>query len=94
MASPTTLLLCATRFWALRFAPTTQTIRKSVRKVVLKQGVSSRAIDAAERALSKRGLIRVDEKGIALTAKGLKLTNRACPRIDLPPWDNRAIYKR
>jgi flagellar basal body rod protein FlgF len=60
---------------------------------VLKQGVRPRAIDAAERSLVKRGLIRVDEHGIQLTPKGLKVTGRACPRIDLPPWDNRAIYR-
>ena len=95
-ANATTLLLCATRLWALPFAPTTMTLRKSVRRVVLKQGVHPRAIDAAEKSLARRGLVEIGKNrdGIALTNKGLKLTNRACPRVELPPWDNPKVYRR
>jgi len=93
----TTLLLCATRFWALRHSPTTPTLRSGVRHVVRKQGVSPGEIDRAERSLVKRGLLARggarSSATIALTQKGLKLTGRACPRVDLPPWDNRAVYR-
>ncbi len=98
MASPTTLLLCATRFWSLRGSPTTPTLRAGVRHVVRKQGVTPREIDKAERILVRRGLVELSygtkASTLRLTPKGLKLTGRACPRIDLPPWDNRAVYKR
>ncbi len=100
MAKPsaTTLLLCATRFWALRSHPTTPTLRSGVRHVVRKQGVSPSEIDRAEKTLVKRGLIvrggQRSGASIALTEKGLRVTGRACPRIDLPPWDNRAVYQR
>lgn len=97
-ASAATILLCATRFWALRDAPTTPTLRSGVRHVVRKQGVSPAEIDRAEKTLVKRGLLaRGGARAgstLALTAKGLRLTGRACPRIELPPWDNRAVYRR
>ena len=95
--SPKTILLCATRFWAGGgvIPRTTPTLRKGVRHVARKQGVTPAELDAAERALVKGGLLRKPGKGsVALTIKGLKIANRACRRVKLPPWNPQANFDK
>lgn len=61
MAAPRTTLLCALRFWGGAGFPgratVTPTLRKGVRHVARKQGITPRELDAAERAMVKKGLV-------------------------------------
>lgn len=88
MQSPKATLLCAIRFWSIN--PGTPTLRRGVRHVARKQGLSPAEIDHAERQLVRSGLVQVGGKRmgktIGLTPKGLKVANRACPNVHLPPW--------
>jgi hypothetical protein len=88
MQSPKATLLCAIRFWGV--SPGVPTLRRGVRHVVRKQGVSPAEIDRAERALVRGGLIQLSGKrsgrAVALTPKGMRVASRACPNVHLPPW--------
>ena len=94
---PETILLCSLRFWsgAGSGKPSlVATLRKGVRHVARKQGISPRELDKAERQLLKGKLITKPRKGpIALTEKGRTVTNSHCRRIELPPWDWKATYQ-
>jgi hypothetical protein len=99
MAAPRTTLLCALRFWGgvSRGVPagatTTPTLRKGVRLVARRQGITPRELDKAERSLVKRGLASRPRKGsIALTEKGVKLSSRVCQSVSLAPWDAKATF--
>lgn len=93
----TTVLLCATRFWAGgggSIPRTTPTLRKGVRHVARKQGVTPRELDKAERGLIAKQLLVKPRKGvIALTDKGLMVATWACGNVPLPPWDPQANFK-
>lgn len=100
MAAPRTTLLCAIRFWAGAGFPgrgvTTTTLRRGVRHVARKQGITPRELDVAERALVRQGLVHKRGKrsgaAIGLTEKGLKLSSRVCRSVPLDPWDNKATF--
>lgn len=100
MAAPRTTLLCAIRFWSGAGFPgrgvTTATLRRGVRHVARKQGITPRELDAAERALVRRGLVHKRGKrsgaAIGLTEKGLKLSTRVCRSVSLTPWDAKATF--
>jgi hypothetical protein len=69
------------------------TLRKGVRHVARKQGITSDELDAAERAMVKGGLImRPRPSAIALTERGLKLSSRVCQGVTLAPWDAKATF--
>lgn len=90
MASASTTLLCAIRFWARSSRVTT--LRKGTRKVARAQGHSAADLDRAERTLVKRGLVEKPRKGaVALTEKGMDVSERACKAVALPPWTNDAF---
>lgn len=96
MNDPTTVLLCATRFWAGgagAFPRTTPTLRKGVRHVARKQGITPRELDKAERGLVAKNLLVKPRKGvIALTEKGLMVATWACRDVPLPPWDPKTNF--
>jgi hypothetical protein len=100
MAAPRTTLLCAIRFWAGAGFPgrgvTSATLRRGVRHVARKQGITPRELDAAERSLVRRGLAHKAGKrsgaAIGLTEKGLKLSSRVCRGVSLAPWDAKATF--
>lgn len=88
MQSAKATLLCAVRFWS--GSPGTPTLRRGVRHVARKQGLTPSEIDRAERQLIRAGLVQLSGqrmgKAIGLTPKGLKVSARACPYVHLPPW--------
>jgi hypothetical protein len=94
---PETILLCSLRFWtgAGRGKPsTTPTLRKGVRLVARKQGVTPAELNKAERQLVKGGLATRPGAGtIALTDKGRTVSNSHCKRIELLPWDWKVTYQ-
>lgn len=88
MASAKTTYLCAVKLWGM--FPGTQTLRRGVRSVARKQGLSPAEMDKAERQLVKSGLVtrggRRTGASIGLTQKGVRVATRACRRVRLPPW--------
>lgn len=100
MAAPRTTLLCAIRFWGGAGFPgrgvTHATLRRGVRHVARKQGITPRELDVAERALVRKGLVHKRGKrsgaAIGLTEKGLKLSSRVCQGVSLAPWDAKATF--
>nr|PZN18209.1 MAG: hypothetical protein DIU80_23250 [Chloroflexota bacterium] len=93
---PTTILLCATRFWVsagVDFPLTTPTLRAGVRTVARAQGLTPAELDKAERALVRRGYITKPRRGVvALTPRGAKVSRKACYRVQLTPWNWEASY--
>lgn len=93
MAAPRTTLLCALRFWTFEPGSLTSTLRKGVRNVARKQGITPHELDTAERRMVRQGLVRRPRAGeIALTEKGLKLSSRVCQNVSLAPWDSKATF--
>lgn len=96
MAAPNTIFLCAVRFWSHQPGSLTPTLRRGVRHVARKQGVTPRELDAAERALVATGHLKRSGKrmgaAIGLTEKGLKLSSRVCQNVSLAPWDWKATF--
>ena len=95
---PETILLCSLRFWSGQGGKphTHMTLRRGVRHVALKQGMSPAQLDRAERQLVKGGLVlksKVHRGQIALTDKGRTVSNSHCRNIELAPWDWKATYK-
>jgi hypothetical protein len=94
---PETILLCSLRFWsgAGQGKPsTTPTLRKGVRTVARKQGITPTELDKAERQLVRGGLATKPRAGvIALTDKGRTVSNSHCKRIELAPWDWKATFR-
>jgi DNA-binding MarR family transcriptional regulator len=88
MQSAKATLLCAIRFWGV--TPGVPTLRRGVRHVARKQGLTPADMDRAERQLIRAGLVQRSGKrmgaAIVLTPKGMRVSARACPYVHLPPW--------